>query len=268
MVRHSLQMSIKFENPWLIRGDAIKNMGRIDDGSIDLVLCDPPYGVTHHCWDSIIPIDQMWAALKRIIKPTGAIVLTSTQPFSSKLVSSNYGMFKYDWVWKKTRSTGYLNAKKQPLRDKEDILVFYAKQCTYNPQKTQGSKFKGRSNNSISIKRERSNGLYKKHGGMSYENYGTRYPKQVLSIPSVLRGRLHPSQKPMDLMTYLIKTYTNENDNVLDFAMGVGTTGVACKKTGRQFIGIELDDAYFNIARDRINKSVYDKEKLDHVDNI
>tara|TARA_R110002074_G_scaffold116793_1_gene248291 strand:+ start:93 stop:815 length:723 start_codon:yes stop_codon:yes gene_type:complete len=235
----------------LIQGDCLEEMKSIEGGSIDMVLCDPPYGTTACKWDSIIDLPLMWEQLKRVIKPNGAIVMTASQPFTSVLVSSNLKMFKYDWVWQKPKGTGHLNAKKQPMRDKEDIVVFYAKQCTYNPQKTKGDPYKDKAgkDHASSTSMTDSYGAYT---NKREDNNGFRYPKQVQQFPVVERGTLHPTQKPAALMEYLIKTYTNEGETVLDFACGSGTTGIACKNLGREFIGIELDETYFNIAKHRI----------------
>ena len=234
---------------WLMKGDCLERMKEIESSSVDMVLADIPYGTTNCAWDSIIPLESMWEQLKRLIKPNGAIVMTAAQPFTSVLVCSNLKMFKYDWVWNKSRPTGVLNAKKQPLRNKEDILVFYQKQPTYTPQGVE------------SCNRLVDKGV---HGGSNSACYGdisggagvylqttTGYPRQIIQIGS--EGKtLHPTQKPVALMEYLIKTYTNEGETVLDFTMGSGTTGVACKNLNRKFIGIELDDHYFEIGKNRI----------------
>ena len=186
-----------------------------------------------------------------MIKPNGAIVMTAAQPFTSVLVTSNLKMFKYDWVWKKPKGTGHLNAKRMPMRDKEDILVFYKKQPTYNPQFSKGSPYKGKAGKDHSSKTSMSDN-YGEFTNFRYDNEGKRYPKQVLEFGVVERGTVHPTQKPVALMEYLIKTYTNEGETVLDFTMGSGTTGVACMNTDRKFIGIGLDNDYFNIAKERI----------------
>jgi len=233
--------------PLLYQGDCLERMKGIPDGSVDMVLTDPPYETTACKWDSIIPLEPMWEQLKRIIKPNGAIVMTASQPFTSILVCSNLKMFKYDWCWQKPKGTGHLNAKKQPMRDKEDVLVFYAKQCTYNPQMTDGEPF-GKKTGAA-----QQSGVTGMHGEFRNINTGTRYPKQVQQWPVVERGTMHPTQKPVALMEYLIKTYTNEGETVLDFTMGSGTTGVACKSLNRNFIGIELDETYFKVAQDRIS---------------
>lgn len=237
----------------LMQGDCLERMKEIPDGSVDMVLTDPPYGTTKCKWDTIIPLEPMWEQLKRIIKPNGAIVMTASQPFTSVLVCSNLKMFKYDWVWKKPKGTGHLNAKKQPMRDKEDVVVFYNKQPTYNPQMTSGIPYKDKAGKdhaaSTSITES-----YGKYTNKREDNGGWRYPKQIQEFGVVERGTIHPTQKPVALMEYLIKTYTNEGETVLDFTMGSGTTGVAAKKLGRSFIGIELDQEYFEIARKRIQE--------------
>lgn len=240
----------------LYNGDCLVEMGRIQSESIDMILCDLPYGTTQCKWDSIIPLDRLWAEYERLIKPSGAIVLTAAQPFTSKLVMSNIDLFKYDWVWKKPKGTGHLNAKKQPMRDKEDILVFYRQQCTYNPQWTFGEPYTNlKSGKTTTESTAQVTGKYK--NGAEYRNGsdGRRYPKQVLEFGVVERGTVHPTQKPVDLMEYLIKTYTNDGDVVMDNCMGSGTTGVACMATNRVFLGIEKDTNYFNVAHERIQKA-------------
>ena len=241
------------DNYKLLHGDCLERMKEIPDGSVDLILTDPPYGTTACKWDSVIPFDLMWEQLKRIIKPNGAIVLFGSEPFSSALRMSNIKQFKYDWVWDKKLAGNGILAKKQPLKVHELIHIFNSK--IYYPQKTKGkmrSKMTGGMDtnsvdtiqNSISFQEEYKNDDY--------------YPKtiQEFSTAGMRAGRLHPTQKPVALMEYLIKTYTNENETVLDFTMGSGTTGVACKNLNRKFIGIELDENYFNIAKDRIESVV------------
>lgn len=241
----------KDDNLWLMQGDCLERMKEIPTGSVDMILCDPPYGTTQCKWDSVIPLDKMWLELKRVIKPSGAIVMTAAQPFTSLLVCSNLKDFKYDWTWRKPKGTGHLNAKKMPMRDKEDIVVFYAKQCTYNPQFTEGTPYKNKAgkDHSESTSMTENYGVYT---NFRNDNEGKRYPKQVLEIGVVERGNVHPTQKPVALMEYLIKTYTNEQESVLDFTMGSGTTGVACANLNRKFIGIEQDEKYFKIAKERI----------------
>lgn len=238
----------------LMQGDCLELMKEIPNGSVDLVLTDPPYGTTQCKWDSIIPLELMWKELKRIIKPNGAIVLFAAQPFTSVLISSNLKSFKYDWTWRKPKGTGHLNAKKMPMRDKEDIVVFYDKQCTYNPQFSKGIPYKDKAgkNHTESTSMTENYGAYT---NFRNDNEGIRYPKQVIEFGVVERGTIHPTQKPVPLMEYLIKTYTDESETVLDFTMGSGTTGVACKNLKRKFIGIELDETYFNIAKNRIEQT-------------
>jgi len=231
-------------------GDCLDVMQDIPDGSVDMVCTDPPYGTTSCKWDSVIPFEPMWAQLKRVTKPNAAIVMTASQPFTSALVMSNAAMFKYDWTWQKPKGTGHLNAKKMPMRDKEDVLVFYATQCTYNPQMTAGAAYKNKAGDPTkSTSMTESYGVYT---NQRPDNLGTRYPKQVLAVPVVERGSVHPTQKPVALMEYLIRTYTNPGETVLDFTMGSGTTGVACANTDRKFIGIEMDATYYATAQARI----------------
>ena len=237
----------------LIKGECLEQMKLIPTGSIDAVITDPPYGTTRCKWDSVIDFDLMWGQLNRIIKPNGAIVLFGAEPFSSTLRVSNIKDYKYDWVWEKTQATGHLNAKRQPLRSNELISVFYKKQCTYNPQKTQGHKPMNRGIRRLSVQNKTQ--VYgKATKELPFGGNTDRYPRTNIVFKSdKQKSYLHPTQKPVELMEYLIKTYTNENETVLDFTMGSGTTGVAAKKLNRNFIGIELDEKYFNIAKERIN---------------
>jgi site-specific DNA-methyltransferase (adenine-specific) len=246
-------------------GDCLEVMKTIEDNSIDAIITDPPYGTTACKWDSVIDFDLMWEQLNRIIKPNGAIVLFSAQPFTSALISSNYKMFKYNWTWDKSRASGFLNAKKQPLRVTEDICVFYEKQCTYNPILIDRDK-KNIRNTDYTPNKEGVKTYGKTRKDFKY-NEGREipidkgYPKNLLHIKTVgtnsKNKRLHPTQKPVALMEYLIKTYTNENETVLDFTMGSGSTGVACKQTNRNFIGIEKEEKYFKIAQERINSTLF-----------
>lgn len=235
--------------------DCLEAMQRIPDGSVDMVLTDPPYGTTACKWDSVIPFEPMWEQLKRVTKQNGAIVMTASQPFTSALGASQISILKYGWCWQKTRATGHLNAKKMPMKDVEDVLVFYLRQPTYNPQGTTRMN-KVRKNSASHIARGVTSGATSVvSGGITSKEYTQKtgnYPRQVLRFAS--EGKtVHPTQKPVALMEYLIKTYTNEGETVLDFTMGSGTTGVACANTGRKFIGIELDPEYFAIAEKRIN---------------
>ena len=234
----------------LYSGDCLELMKDISSGSVDLILTDPPYGTTNCRWDTIIPFDPMWEQMKRIIKPNGAICLFGGEPFSSALRMSNIKNFRYDWYWQKTTPTGFLNAKKQPLRNIETISVFYSKQPTYNPQKTYGHERK------VSLAKHKQNCKkaeeYNDYDLASYDST-ERYPTQTLQFKTDRqKSALHPTQKPVALLEYLVLTYTNEGETVLDFTMGSGSTGVACVNTNRNFIGIELDDGYFQIAKQRI----------------
>ena len=235
----------------LYLGDCMDVMPTL--GEVDAVICDPPYGTTACKWDSVIPLEKMWEALNVCTNKHTPFVFTSSQPFTSALVMSNPKLYKYDWVWKKPKGTGHLNAKKMPMRDKEDVLVFYNKQPTYNPQFEVGKPYKNKAGDP-----EKSTSMTDSYGNYTnfrYDNEGKRYPKQVLELPVVERDTVHPTQKPIDLMKYFIKTYTNKGDLVLDFAMGSGTTGVACADLGRRFIGIELEQKYFNAAYQRISQT-------------
>ena len=234
-------------------------MKRIPDQSIDCIITDPPYWSTKCSWDTVIPFDKMWEQLKRIIKPNGAIVLFWSEPFSSALRMSNIKMYKYDWVWVKS-PTGFLNAKKMPMKSVENIAIFYNKLPTYNPQGIVKIKNKTIRNHSTKINKT-SIGLSTHNGGRlgdSYTQSFTGYPNQTL-IFSNEKG-LHPTQKPVALIEYLIKTYTNEWDTVLDFTMGSGTTAIACINTNRNYIGFELDKWYFDIANERIAWKLQNKE--------
>lgn len=233
----------------LLQGDCLELMKDIPDGSIDMILCDLPYGTTRNKWDCIIDIDALWNQYKRIIKYNGCIALFSQTPFDKVLGSSNLKMLKYEWIWEKTESTGFLNAKKMPLKSHENILIFYDKMPTYNPQFTyDGKPYKYGKSNISSLNYGNSNGT----NGI-IENDGRRYPKSIIRFKKdKKKTSLHPTQKPVALLEYLIRTYTNEGDTVLDNCMGSGSTGVAAVNTNRSFIGIELDKNYFNIAKERI----------------
>lgn len=236
----------------LRQGDCLELMRDIPDGSVDAIITDPPYGTTACKWDSVIPFEPMWTELKRIIKPNGAIVLFGSQPFTSALVMSNPKMFRYDWVWAKNSGSGFLNASKMPMKKSENISVFYKKLPTYNPQnlieqnkivKTRQSFSKNTALGDIGVK----------NLGGEYLSKYTNYPINVITCNE--EKGLHPTQKPVALLEYLIKTYTNEGETVLDFTMGSGSTGVACVNTNRNFIGIELDEKYFEIAKKRIEEA-------------
>ena len=242
----------------LIQGDCLSLLPKLPDASVDLVLCDLPYGTTQNKWDSVIPFESLWREYKRVCK--GAIVLTSAQPFTSALVMSNPSMFRYDWTWKKPKGTGHLNAKKQPMRDKEDILVFYENQPTYNPQYSAGKPYKDKAGKDHAANTSMTDS-YGSYTNFRNDNEGIRYPKQVIEFGVVERGTVHPTQKPVALMEYLVKTYTNEGDTVLDNTMGSGTTGVACVNTSRSFIGMESDPTYFEIAKSRLSQAIEQKRQ-------
>jgi site-specific DNA-methyltransferase (adenine-specific) len=242
--------------------DCLEGMKQIDDGSIDMILCDLPYGTTQNKWDVIIPFKPLWEQYERIIKDNGAIILTASQPFTSMLVTSNLKLFKYDFVWNKTQITGFLNAKKMPLRQHEDVLVFYKKLPIYNPQFAEGKPYK--------IKREHATNNYGTQKHNETKNDGRRYPTSVINIPQVREKDGHPTQKPIALFEYLIKTYTNEGALVLDPCIGAGTTALACLNTNRNYIGMDngicekKNSKYYgwywaDVARDRINNHEHRK---------
>tara|TARA_B100001939_G_C16924929_1_gene611119 strand:- start:161 stop:859 length:699 start_codon:yes stop_codon:yes gene_type:complete len=226
----------------LYNADCLEVMKSIADKSIDAIITDPPYGTTACKWDSVIPFDLMWEQLNRIIKPNGAIVLFGSEPFSSALRMSNINKYKYDWKWVKEQGVGQLNCKRQPLKKSEDIMIFNTK--TYNPQ--------GLKDCNIIKKAYKINTVYNQQ--KDYIQKKTGYPTNIIEFKRELKNRKHPTQKPVALMEYLVKTYTKENETVLDFTMGSGTTGVACCNLNRHFIGIELDKEYFKIAEERIKK--------------
>lgn len=234
-------------NPYhLLQGDCLELMATIPSGSVDMVMCDLPYGTTACKWDSVIPFAPLWAAYKRVCKPDAAIVLTASQPFTSALVMSNIGMFRYSLVWDKKGTTGFQTAKVMPLRRHEDVVIFYGAKPTYNPLMEERGKPRKKGGSKVD------NGCYGElRSSESFNN--TYYPTSVLEISNASKaGLVHPTQKPVALMEYLIRTYTNEGETVLDNTMGSGTTGVACANSGRRFVGIERDPAYFRIASDRI----------------
>ncbi|MBC8552566.1 MAG: site-specific DNA-methyltransferase [Candidatus Brocadiales bacterium] len=231
-----------------MHGDCLDQMTRIPCGSVDAVVADPPYGVTQCKWDSVIPLPQMWVELDRITKPNGAMVFTASQPFTTTLISSNIKNFKYTLVWEKNAAKGFLNANRMPLRAHEDICVFYRKPPTYNPQMVKGHPY---------IKKEHPSSNRQLYGKITkitsiHNVSGDRHPRSVIKIGKRNNETSHPTQKPIELMEWLIKTYTNPGETVLDFTMGSGSTGVAAIGTGRNFIGIERDDEFFQLATDRI----------------
>ena len=231
--------------------DCLEGMKRIEDKSIDMILCDLPYGTTQNKWDSIIPLDKLWKQYERIIKDNGCIALFSQSPFDKVLGSSNLKLLKYEWIWEKNKSTGFLNSKKMPLKAHENILIFYKKPPTYNPQGLiekdiptinkgdRGKKDRGAGGTNY--------GIATKDSVQKYENY----PRDVLKFGVVMKP-IHPTEKPTDLLEYFIKTYTNENDVVLDNTIGCGSTAIACLNTNRNYIGFELDKTYCDLANERI----------------
>lgn len=229
----------------LHHGDCLNVMSSIPDQSVDMILCDLPYGTTACKWDSVIPFEPLWAQYRRLIKGNGAIVLTAQVPFDKALGVSNLPMLRYEWIWRKEAGSGHLNAKRAPLKDHENVLVFYANPPIYNPQMRNG--FKPYSCKQGAPKSKN----YGARTGAVTVSDGTRYPVTVLDFPRD-RDKFHPTQKPVALMEYLIRTYTNPGDVVMDNCMGSGTTGVACVNTERGFIGIERDEGYFKIAENRI----------------
>lgn len=233
----------------LLKGDCLTLMNGIPDNSIDMILCDLPYGTTQNKWDSVIPLDKLWKHYERVIKDDGVIVLTAQTPFDKVLGASNLKMLKYEWIWEKTNGTGHLNAKRMPMKNHENILVFYKNFSVYNPQMRGGKPY-----NSKTGKESSSWGKFNR---VPIVNKGERYPVTVLTFKQE-RG-LHPTQKPVDLMEYLIKTHSNEGDLVLDNTMGSGTTCVACVNTNRQYIGMELDEEYYAIAQKRVEEALHDK---------
>lgn len=239
----------------LWQGDCLELMKKVHDKSVGMILCDLPYGTTRCRWDSTIPFEPLWEQYERIIKDNGAIVLFGSQPFTSVLVCSNIKLFKYEWIYEKTQPSGHLNAKRMPMKYHENILVFYKKQPTYNPIKTHGHKRK-QSKGQIIGAEQVGDGCYGVQTGANYDSTD-RYPKSIQCFSNGLMKQksVHPTQKPVELLEYMIKTYTNEGDTVLDNCMGSGSTGVACVRTGRSFIGMELDEKYFDIAKQRILNS-------------
>lgn len=238
--------------PWLLLGDCLEKMKEIPDGSVDMVMCDLPYGTTQNKWDSVIPLEPLWREYRRVCKPNAAIVLTTQTPFDKVLGCSNLAMLRYEWVWLKNVATGFMNANKMPMKSHENVLVFYAELPTYNPQKTAGKPYKSKRTGRVDT------GINYGEVGIKVRtdtvNAGERLPQTPIAFDRET-GR-HPTQKPVALMEYLVRTYTNEGETVLDNTMGSGTTGVACANTKRRFIGIERDETYFAIAKKRIDDAL------------
>jgi len=233
----------------LYLGNCLDILGEIEENSVDMVLCDLPYGTTACTWDSIIPLELLWEQYNRVCKESAAMVFTAAQPFTTTLAASNIKNFKYEWIWEKPQGTNPMNAKVMPLKSHENILVFYRKKPTYNPQMWFSTPYSGFSSETSKIGE-----VYGKAKSKHRDNpEGSRYPKTILKFKQ--EKGLHPTQKPVELMRYLIRTYSNKNDLILDNTMGSGTTGVACVLENRKFIGIEKDETYFKIAQDRIKNT-------------
>jgi site-specific DNA-methyltransferase (adenine-specific) len=252
-------------------GDCLDRMKEIESGSVDAVICDPPYGTTACAWDSVIPLDLMWKQVLRVVKDCGAIVFTSSQPFTSALGASQISLLKYAWVWEKNRPTGHVHARNKPMKKHEDVLVFStgttvhavqsARRMTYNPQglkplpEPKLRRMNKKGDNAVLSLRASHKDTMRHFDG---------YPSSIVHFDienAQGAGRWHPTQKPVALMEYLIRTYTNEGETVLDFTMGSGTTGVAAVQTGRRFIGIERDESYFEVAQNRIQKALIEKNR-------
>ena len=239
----------------LYNDDCFAAFNQIQDESIDMILCDPPFGTTACKWDSVLPLDELWSEYNRIIKPNGAMVMFSAQPYTAVLASSNIKNFKYEWIWEKPQGTNPLNCKIMPLKSHENILVFYKKKPTYNPQMSKGTPYGGFSSDTATIGE-----VYAHQKSRHRDNpEGTRYPKTVLKFRQ--EKGYHPTQKPVPLMEYLIKTYTNSGETVLDNCMGSGTTGVACVQSGRSFVGMEKEEKYFDTSIQRINDAEFKKDE-------
>lgn len=236
----------------LFQGDCLELMKDIPDGSVDMVLADLPYGTTKNAWDSVIPFAPLWEQYHRICKQNAAVLIFGQPPFSATLMMSNMRELRYEWIYEKTNATGFLNAKKMPLKAHESVFVFYQKLPTYNPQFSFGKRYI----RSSSDRGSANYGAFQSEKNRRYDN--KRYPRSVIKFSNSGRDKdyeHHPTQKPVTLLEYLIRTYTNEGETVLDNCMGSGSTGVACVNTGRNFIGMELDPGYFETAKRRIEEA-------------
>lgn len=248
-------------------GDCLELMKDVPDGSIDMILCDLPYGILSCKWDTVIPFEPLWEQYKRVIKDSGAIVLFGSEPFSSALRMSNIKNYKYDWIWDKKNGTDFLNAKRRPLKAFENILIFYKKQCIYNPQMTERIKIRDRSGEKKPLlMNPQTLGSYK------WQNIGvegkSKYPINIISISNQSKecnniNRVHPTQKPLALMEYLIRTYSNSGDLILDNCAGSGTTGIACLNTNRNYIMMEKEQQYYEIIKKRIDD--WNKERAERL---
>ena len=272
----------------LHHGDCLEVMSSIPDGSVDLILADLPYGTTDRSgkkgsrifkWDSVLALDKLWDHYKRVLKPNGTVVLTADQPFTSQLVLSNLDWFKYEWIWKKSRTTGFFTANYRPMKCTEDVLVFSEGgaaaasdksgrgNMTYNPQGLIEKRVKKRNSRKRLGKLLGNEEFVGKNnkmlGNSEYEQKFTNYPNEILEF-AIETGTIHPTQKPVTLMEYLIRTYSNEGETVLDNVMGSGTTGVAAVRSGRSFIGIELEEEFFTVAEERINQELASQKEIEH----
>lgn len=232
----------------IVFGDCMEEMPKLSDRSVDMILCDLPYGMTKNTWDVVIPFDALWKEYERVIKDHGAIVLFGSQPFTSLLITSNLKLFRYSLVWEKNKFSDFLNAKRKPMKTNEDIAIFYKKQPTYNPQYWYSTPYR-RWNTQEAVDKQSNYGSHKENVAESED--GRRLPTTVLKFNRVERPS-HPTEKPVDLLEWLIRTYSNEGDVVLDNCMGVGSTGVACVSTKRKFIGMELEKKYYEEAQKRL----------------
>jgi len=244
----------------VVHGDCLEIMKQIEDSSIDMIFCDLPYGTTRNSWDVLIPLDKLWEEYERIIKDRGAIVLTSQPPFDKILACSNLKLFKYEWIWHKNKATGHLNAKKAPMKAHENILIFYKNAPTYNPQMTYGHKpmnaVKPRDLTEKEKEVRNYNPVEKRIGNPGGST--VRYPRDVVDIPVMNndnKNKFHPTQKPIELCEYFIKTYSNENDIILDNCCGSGSTLIAARNLGRKFIGIEKEEEYYSLCNQWLSQS-------------
>ena len=240
---------------YLRQGDCLEVMKTIEDNSIDSIICDLPYGTTRNKWDVIIPFELLWEQYKRVLKPKGSVILFGSQPFTTDLICSNRQWFKYEMTWDKGRGSGHLNAKIMPLRKHDNIIVFGKGKITYNPQMTEGKAYTRTSNS------ESCRGNYNKHKDSTIVNDGYRYPTTIMYYPiGRQQDKTHPTEKPIGLLEILVKQYTNEGETVLDNTMGSGTTALACLNTERNFIGIELEEKYYQVAKKRVEEKRKEKE--------